>query len=154
MSSPSSFGPIGATVRPNWFGRNWKWLVPVGVLLLFFLFASLIGAVFVLLQTSFQHSDIYAQALAKARANPQVIEKIGRPLKAGWLASGNLNTSGASGDVDLSIPLSGPRGKGTLHLVAKKSAGVWKVATLQVEVAGEAQPIDLLQPDENAPGGA
>jgi hypothetical protein len=38
--------------------------------------------------------------------------------------------------------------------VAKKSAGVWKVATLQVEVAGEAQPIDLLQPDENAPGGA
>jgi hypothetical protein len=116
--------------------------------------ASFIGAVFVLVETSFQHSDYYTQALAKARANPQVAEKMGRPLKAGWLASGNLNTSGSSGDVDISFPLSGPKGKGTLHLVAKKNAGVWQIQTLQVEVAGEAEAIDLLQPEENGPGGA
>jgi hypothetical protein len=153
MSAPSSFGPIGANVRPNWFSRNWKWVVPVGILLLFLLAASFVGAVFVLVETSFQHSDFYIQALAKAQANPQVAEKIGRPLKSGWLASGNLNESSASGDVDLSIPLSGPKGKGTLRLVAKKSAGVWKLETLQVEVAGEAERIDLLQPEENGPGG-
>jgi hypothetical protein len=152
-STPPNCGPVGATVRPNWFSRNWKWAVPVGILLLFLLAASFIGAVFVLVETSFQHSDFYAQALVKARANPRVAEKMGRPLTSGWLASGNLNESGPSGDVDLSFPLSGPKGKGALHLVAKKSAGVWKLETLQVEVAGEAERIDLLQPEENGSGG-
>ncbi len=153
MSTPPNFGSIGAAVRPSWFSRNWKWVVPVGVLLLFLLAASFVGALFVLVETSFQHTDVYVQALAKARANPQVADRIGRPLKAGWLASGNMNQSGPSGDVDLSIPLSGPKGNGTLHLVAKKSAGVWKLTTLQVQVAREAQPIDLLQAEENGPGG-
>jgi len=152
MSTPPSFGPVGANLRPNWFSRNWKWFVPVGALILILLAASFVGALFVLVETSFQHSDVYVQALAKARANPQVAEKIGRPLRAGWLASGNLSTSGSSGDVDLSIPLSGPKGKGTLHLVAKKSAGVWKVETLQVVVDGEMEPIDLLQPEETGAG--
>lgn len=153
MSTPPSFGPVGANVRPNWFSRNWKWLIPAGLLTLLFLIASFIGAVFVLVETSFQHSDIYVQALAKARANPQVAEKLGRPLKAGWLASGNMSTSGSSGDADLSIPLTGPKGKGTLHLVAKKHAGVWKIETLQVEVNGDAEPIDLLQTEESGAGG-
>jgi len=154
MSTSPNFGPAGANVRPNWFSRNWKWFIPVSVLTLLLLAASFVGAVLVLVETSFQHSDFYTQALAKARANPQVAEKIGRPLKAGWMASGNANTSGSSGDADISFPLSGPKGKGTLHLVAKKTAGVWKLETLQVEIEGEAEPIDLLQPEENGPGGA
>jgi len=116
--------------------------------------ASFVGGVLFLVESSFQHSDFYTQALARARANPQVAEKIGQPLKAGWLASGNINSSGPSGDANISIPLSGPQGKGTLYVVAKKSAGVWELETLQVEIAGEAERIDLLQPKESGPGGA
>jgi cytochrome oxidase complex assembly protein 1 len=153
MATPSSFGAGGVEVRPNWFTRNWKWAVPFGVLAMLLLAVAFVGGILFLVESSFQHSEFYAQALQRARANQQVAQKIGKPLQAGWLASGKLNASGSSGDADISIPVSGPRGKGTLYVVAKKSAGVWTLVTLQVEVTGEAGRIDLLQPDENGPGG-
>lgn len=153
MATPSGFGTGGAELRPNWFTRNWKWAVPFGVLAMLLLALAFVGGIFFLVESSFQHSEFYAQALQRARANPRVAQKFGKPLQAGWLATGKLNTSGSSGDADISIPVSGPKGKGTLYVVAKKSAGVWTIVTLQVEVTGEAERIDLLQPDENGPGG-
>jgi hypothetical protein len=148
MVTPSNFGPAPAVDRPNWFSRNWKWFVPLGALALLLLFAAFVGGILLLVETSFQHSGFYTQALAKARANPQVAEKFGKPLKAGWLASGSVKTSGSSGDADVSIPVSGPKGKGTIYVVAKKSAGLWQFETLQVEVEGKTERIDLLQPEE------
>lgn len=153
MASPSSFGAGGPAVRQSWFSRNWKWAVPFGVLAMLLLAVAFVGGILFLVESSFQHSEFYTQALQRARANPLVTAKIGKPLQAGWPASGKLNTSGSSGDADISIPLSGPIGKGTLYVVAKKSAGVWTLMTLQVEVAGEAERIDLLQPEQNGPGG-
>ena len=150
-TSPSS-GP-NHPAGPNWFARNWKWAVPLGLFALGLVFPVFVGSVFLLVETSFRRSEFYTGALARARANPQVSEKIGQPLQEGWLASGSMNTSGPSGDADLSIPISGPKGKGTLYLGAKKSAGLWKFETLQVEVEGETKRIDLLQPEESGPGG-
>jgi hypothetical protein len=103
-------------------------------------------------ESTIQHSGFYPQALERAQANPQVANKIGQPLKAGWFASGNINISGSSGDADIAIPISGPNGKGTIYVVAKKSAGLWTFRTLQVEVPGESQRIDLLQPEKDIPG--
>jgi Cytochrome oxidase complex assembly protein 1 len=93
-------------------------------------------------------SDCYQQTLARVRTSPEIAQKIGEPLKVGWLASGSINTSNSSGNADISIPISGPKGKGTIYMVAKKSAGLWKFETLQVEVKGETARIDLLQPQE------
>lgn len=149
MATPSSFGAGDAVVQPNWFTRNWKWAVPFAVLAMLLLACAFVGGIFFLVESSFQHSEFYAQALARARANPQVILKMGKPLQAGWLASGSLNTSGSSGDADISIPVSGPKRKGTLYVVAKKTTGVWTLVKLEVEVAGEPGRIDLLQPEEN-----
>jgi cytochrome oxidase complex assembly protein 1 len=154
MATPSNLGPSASSTRSNWFTRNWKWAVPVGLLVVFLLFASFVGGILLLVETSFQHSDSYTQALARARADPRVAGKIGRPLKAGWLASGSINTSNSSGDADFSIPISGPRAKGTLHVVAKKIDGLWTFKTLQVEVEGDAERIDLLLPEENGFGGS
>lgn len=113
------------------------------------LFALFAGAIFFVVETSFQHSDFYPAALARARANPQVIEKIGQPLTAGWMTTGSVNTSGPTGNADIAIPVSGPKGKGTLYVVAKKSAGIWKFETLQVAVVGEEERIDLLAAEVN-----
>jgi hypothetical protein len=146
LATSTSPGP-NHPAAPNWFARNWKWAGPLGLLALGLVFTVLVGSVFFLVETSFRRSEVYTQALARARANPQVSEKIGQPLQEGWLASGSMNTSGPSGDADLSIPINGPKGKGTLYVVAKKSVGQWRFETLQVEVEGETKPIDLLQPE-------
>ena len=151
MTTPSSLNPSFATPPPNWFARNWKWVVALGVLGGVLLLTAFVGGILFIVETSIQHSGFYTEALARTRANPQVIEKIGQPLQAGWFATGSLNSSGSSGSADVTIPISGPKGKGTIYVVAKKSAGEWKFETLQVEVAGEGQRIDLLKPDDIAP---
>jgi hypothetical protein len=119
---------------------------------LLLLLSAFVGAILLAVESTIQHSGFYPQALERAQANPQVANKIGQPLKAGWFASGNINISGSSGDADIAIPISGPNGKGTIYVVAKKSAGLWTFRTLQVEVPGESQRIDLLQPEKDIPG--
>ena len=53
--------------------------------------------------------------------------------------------SGSSGQADMNVSLSGPRGKGTLYFVASKFAGEWTFSKLMVEIAGTGQRIDLVQ---------
>jgi hypothetical protein len=57
--------------------------------------------------------------------------------------SGNTNVNGASGDADLSIPISGPKGKGTIFAVAKKSGGEWTYSKLNVKIDSTGETIDL-----------
>jgi Cytochrome oxidase complex assembly protein 1 len=134
-----------AEPRKGWFGRNWKWFVPSGCLTIIVLIAAFVGGILMIVVGSVKSSGAYTQALAQAQASPQVAEKIGRPVKPGWFVSGSVNVSGDSGDADISFPISGPIGKGKVYAVAKKSAGAWQFETLQVEVDGQADRIDLLQ---------
>ena len=131
--------------RKSWFERNWKWFVPSGCLTLIVLFLAFVAAIFGIVETSFRSSGPYTHALAQAQANSQVSEKLGQPLKPGWLVSGSINVNGDSGDADISIPISGPRGKGEIYVVANKIAGEWQYKTLQVAVDGQQDRIDLLQ---------
>jgi len=131
--------------RKNWFERNWKWFVPSGCLTLIVLFLGFVASVFGIVEASFKSSDVYSHALMEAQANARVSETIGQPLKPGWFISGSINVSGDSGDADISIPITGPKRKGTIYAVAKKIAGTWQYETLQVEVDGQPDRIDLLK---------
>ena len=129
------------------FARHWKAVVGVGCLgLIILVGASIVGVMFVIVG-SIRSSDAYKQAMAKANANPEVVLRIGQPMQPGWLVSGNISVSGPSGDADLAIPVSGPKGKGTIYAVAKKSAGQWTFSRLEVEIEGQPGRIDLLAPN-------
>ncbi len=129
----------------SWWNRNWKWFVPVGCLgaiVLFIGFAAIIASfVFGLMKSS----DAYKDAVAQAKANSSVVEALGTPIEEGILVSGNINVTGSSGHADLAIPISGPNGKGTIYVVATKSAGKWSFSTLVVEINETATRIDLLE---------
>jgi hypothetical protein len=90
-------------------------------------------------------TDVYKDALAKTRQHPSVIEALGSPIKEGLVVSGNTNVNGASGEANLSIPISGPKGKGTIYVAANKSLGRWNYSGLVVEIAQTRQRIDLLR---------
>ena len=130
--------------KKNWWGRNWKWVVPVGCLSPLVLIGILVTVIFMSVSGMMKSSDVYKDAVSKAKAHPTVQEEIGSPIKEGGLISGNLNTSGPSGEANLSIPLSGPKGKAAVHVVATKSAGLWTYSTLSVELKETGQRIDLL----------
>jgi hypothetical protein len=129
----------------NWWDRNWKWLVPVGGLASLALFAGFIAMIMCLVFGMMKSSDVYRESVAVAQAHRSVQAVIGTPLKEGLFVSGKINTRGSSGDADLAIPISGPDGKATIYVVAKKSAGQWTFSTLIVEVKDSGQRIDLLE---------
>jgi hypothetical protein len=89
-------------------------------------------------------SDVYQGALAKAKTSSAVTQVLGSPIKDGLFLSGSTNVNGASGEANLAIPLSGPKGEGTLYVVATKSAGLWTYSSLILEVKQTKKRIDLL----------
>lgn len=75
-------------------------------------------------------SEPVAIALNLAHQDPKVQAMLGEPIEQGWSISGNEQTSGSSGQATLFIPVSGPRGSGTLYLDAERSLGKWTVKRL------------------------
>jgi hypothetical protein len=132
------------TPKPNWWKRNLKWFVPLGCLSVALLFLAFVGSILVIVFSAMKSTDVYREALARAKADPAVIEALGSPIKDGFLVSGNTNVNGASGESNLAIPISGPRGKGTIYVSANKSLGQWNYSGLVVEVGQTHERIDLL----------
>jgi Cytochrome oxidase complex assembly protein 1 len=94
-----------ATPRPNWWKRNWKWFVPLGCFTVALLFLAFIGSILVIVFSAMKSTDVYREALARAKADPAVIEALGSPIKDGFLVSGNTNVNGASGESNLASHL-------------------------------------------------
>ena len=58
---------------------------------------------------------------------------------------GSINISGAAGNADLAIPISGPNGRGTIYARATRSAGKWTFSQLVVEIKATKEKIDLME---------
>jgi hypothetical protein len=107
-----SFTPT--VVRKGWFARNWKWFVPTFLIAFFGLPLALIGTVF----AAMKNSDVAKESLLRAQKNVALVQKVGTPIQAGWLVSGSINVSTTSGDADLAVPISGPKGQGKIYVTA------------------------------------
>ena len=131
----------------NWWSRNWKWALPVGCLLPLLLCGGgallFIFVIYGVVTGAIKNSDAYSEGMARARANPEVVAALGEPIESGFWISGSINVNGPSGDVDVSIPISGPKGSGTLYVTGTRSAGRWQYSTMAVEIPGRASRIDL-----------
>jgi len=79
----------------------------------------------VIVFSAIKSTDVYKEALDRAKADPAVIEALGSPIKGGFLLSGNANVNGPPGQSNLAISISGPKAKGTIYVSANKSLGQW-----------------------------
>lgn len=96
---------------------------------------------------SIKSSTAYEMAISRATENETVLEALGEPIEAGFFVSGSIQTSGGSGNADLSIPISGPKGEATLYVTANKEAGEWIPQTMIVQLE-EAPRVNLMEPQE------
>ena len=148
MTSPPlpAMGACPVQPRPKtWFDRNWKWLVTLLLILALLIVAGFIAAVLFGVETLIKKSDPYQLAVRRATESPAVGEKLGNPIQIGWFVSGNINYSGSEANVNLRIPISGPRGRGHIGVVGKEHAKRWTFETLEVDVTGDDEPISLQQ---------
>jgi hypothetical protein len=129
--------------QKSWIRRNWMWLLAV------WLGLALTGAAIGFI--ALQNSEARQMAIARANASPALAARLGQPLKFGWFSWGEWEVNEAGGHAELAIAVSGPKGKGTLYLEARKTAGFWHLNTLDFGDGLEADTIDLLS---EAPAGS
>ena len=97
-------------IQKSWFGRNWLWFVPVGgclTIILLFIFG--IGALFFGVSEVLSNSTPYEYAVEQASNDSRVIEYLGKPIETAGIMRGNISIKNGSGEVDISIPLKGPK---------------------------------------------
>lgn len=137
MTTPSMPYPVR---QKSWFERH---LVMVifggGALFVAVVVAGMVGIFWIL-----AHSTPAAMALEKAQHSPAVIAQIGEPIHRGKIVSGNINTNGSSGRAELSFPIIGPKGEGTVYVTATRTDDVWTLKSLEAAVKGTEERIDLL----------
>ncbi len=83
-------------------------------------------------------AEPYQQSIAAVEGNAEAIEALGEPIKPGFFISGNISTNNGVGEADFTIPVSGPKGKGTIRVVASRSSSSapWTYETWQLDVEG------------------
>ena len=117
--------------------RTWKIGLIATVLALVFG-----GGIFLFVMSLLKSSDAYKLGMETLRADSRAIELLGEPIDDGIFPMGSVETSNSSGYADLSIPVSGPQGSGTLYVVARKLGREWRSEWLVLEVDGV--EVDLL----------
>lgn len=137
--------PSVPTKPAGWLGRHKQLVIALGCVGVFW------GAILVLVATAvtiplvaLRSCDAYQLALRAAAHDPVVSAALGPPVHAGWFTMGRVAVNGPSGEANLTIPISGTRGSGTLNVSAQKSGGRWTFSELDVTIAGRPMPIDLL----------
>ena len=127
----------------NWLARNWLWALPVGCFGMIALTLACIVAAILVFFHLLQQNDVCKEALLRVRSTQQLIEALGEPIEPGWYVSGSIKSDKNFGRADLSMPLSGPKGKGTLSMRAGKHNGVWSFSHLSV-LLEDGRRFDLL----------
>lgn len=131
-------------VRKSWWERNWKWFVPTGCVSILLIFVLFIAGIFFGVTSMMKDSDAYKETITKVQHNKLVIEKLGSPIEDDGMTSGSINFINDIGNCDLQIPIKGPKGKGTVFVVAEKR-GIWKYSEMTVLINATKEEIDLLK---------
>ena len=131
----------------NWFQKNWKWLVPVGCLIPICCILA-IGGIAMTALGVIRSTDVYTEALTTAQSDPRALDALGDPIEDGWFMTGNVDTNSSngaqSGTADLSIPISGPNGSGTLEVDAVLNNGRWDYSQMEIILDDGSGTINLL----------
>ena len=135
--------PNAPVAQKSWFGRNWKWLLPVGCVVPMLCCLSFAGATYFGVSKVITASGPFTDAITRANGNADVQATLGTPLTPGLGVSGSLNETNGSGSANFTVPLEGPKGKGTLRVEGRGRGGQWTYSVMEIEAGGKI--INLLE---------
>ncbi len=88
-------------------------------------------------------SQPYKDSITAVQSNPAAVAALGEPIETDSIPSGNISLNNDDGKVDFSIPVKGPKGKGTIIVKGTKTDGVWSYQIWQLNIEGDPIPIPL-----------
>lgn len=130
----------------------WPWVAGgcvVAVVVLGGFVAFILSIVF----ASMRSAEPYATSVERAQRDPRVIAALGAPVKPGLFVTGKIQVQNRDGYADLGIPISGPKQKGRITVVATKNAGRWSYQEMLV-TPDSGTAIDLRTSSERSPSTA
>ena len=104
-----------------------------------------VAGIFFFVTKALKSSDAYTESIAAIESNEAAVAALGTPVTPSYFVAGNINFNNGEGEVDLTIPVSGPKGNGVVRVKGTKTAGGtdWDYDTWQLEVEGRPEPIPL-----------
>jgi len=142
--------PVSSIVGENSRPAQNTWVkVAVGAAIVLAIGGIFAGCLLYTINKMMRSSKPYQMAMDKATASPCVVAKLGTPLLSKGMISGNLEEGPSDGSADLDIPLTGPKGKGSLHVEAELLDSVWNLKDLtlaysegQIHLVPDASPCE------------
>lgn len=143
--------PVYYPPPPKNGGPKWILLGCGGCLGLLVLGGIAIAIFFYAAAGALKKSDAYATSVRIAHDSPQVQAALGTPVEDGWLIQGSFKVVNDTGDIDMEVPLKGPKGEGKLTMKGKKVSGSsWDYSVLEF-LAPDGSTIDLRAPSASEP---
>ena len=140
-------------------GRNWKWLVPLLLLICVGLFVYFVteGALVKawLADRSIKASEPFQMALENIRDDAEVVKQLGEPLEPTGQASGEVRTEtdngkSLSGNANFYFDITGPKGTANVACQGKMIDGKWGLSTLTVTFAdGSRHSVEVSDADDS-----
>lgn len=118
-------------------------IIGCGCSVLFVAVVAVVAAVLVGAFALLKKSQPYADSVDAVQSSPAAVEALGEPIKPGFFVSGNISLENDSGTANFNIPVSGPEGKGSIHVEGTKSASRWTYQVWELRVDGKTDPIPL-----------
>jgi len=129
--------------QKSWWGRNWIWVVPLGCLTPVVLVIGCIAVAFFAVAELVKSSDVFLNSVAAVSSSDAVKNALGEPIQPGMQIQGRLNLSNNDGNADITYSISGPKGAGTVHVVADKREEVWTYTMNKVHINATNEDIDV-----------
>ena len=121
----------------GWWSRNWRWFAPTVLLGSVLLCGGCCLGVYYAMVVVPKSKPPYQMALEHVRNDPQVIEQLGEPVEeSDWFPRGEVNEQNGSGRARWFFDVAGPRGKGTVHVEARRIGGRWGLTLLEITPEG------------------
>ncbi len=129
---------------PTRGGRRWIWLIPVLCVVPLLCCGGFVVSILMFVFGAMKSTDPYKEAVARAQNSTEVQAAIGTPVETGFFLTGNINMNDDFGNAQLSIPVSGPKGEGTITVIADKAGGPWEYSKM-LFADKQGNTIDLLE---------
>ncbi|MGB5941553.1 MAG: cytochrome c oxidase assembly factor Coa1 family protein [Leeuwenhoekiella sp.] len=130
---------LDATTKTNWFTNNWKWSLPLAIILLiaivFFSIPDLAENASDITK-AYTDDQLYAEAWKEAEANERVQQVLGaiEPMDELAIFEGFVGYSDDFKTVSTSVRIKGSDAKGMIDIVATQADGNWIYEKLTVRV--------------------
>ncbi len=115
-----------------------------GLLMATFVVAALVG-IAILRSRQTQRAAAATDAVARMAANPDVVRLIGTPITIAPALQGEIKQDETGWkEVRLTIPVRGPNGNGTAHVVGGRGTGPYVFTTFEIDFEKQHEKLDLV----------